>query len=123
MMKATTPFNANQGWFTQLIIQSDYLLPHSRPSDTNGGGTDNETIVTLNADTQTWPEKIFNQGASLGGIISVRDLEERLIPDIDGALLMCGAVAGSENWIEAFDLRMLYEAVCSEASNAAEDAD
>ena len=60
------------------------------------------------------PQPLYLIGASMGAIVSLRDLEERLIPQPDGALLACGAVAGSLNWTNAFDLRMLTEAVCAE---------
>ena len=60
------------------------------------------------------PEPLYLIGASMGAIVSLRDIEENLIPQPDGALLACGAVAGSENWANAFDLRMVTEAVCAE---------
>lgn len=63
------------------------------------------------------PKPLLIMGGSLGGIVTLRDIEAGLIPDIDGALLACGALAGSENWREAFDVRMIYEAVCSDVSN------
>lgn len=59
------------------------------------------------------PAPLYLLGGSMGGIVSLRDIEERLIPKPDGALLLCGAVAGSENWRNAFDLRMVVEAVCA----------
>ena len=60
------------------------------------------------------PQPLYLLGGSMGGIVSLRDIEEDLIPQPDGALLVCGAVAGAENWRNAFDLRMLTEAVCAE---------
>ena len=60
------------------------------------------------------PQPLYLIGASLGAAVGLRDLEEKLIPPPDGALLACGAVAGSWNWINVFDLRMLTEAVCAE---------
>lgn len=60
------------------------------------------------------PEPLYLIGASMGAIVSLRDIEENLIPQPDGALLACGAVAGSENWANAYDLRMVTEAVCAE---------
>ena len=60
------------------------------------------------------PEPLYLIGGSMGAIVSLRDIEENLIPQPDGALLACGAVAGSENWRNAFDLRMVVEAVCTE---------
>lgn len=64
------------------------------------------------------PEQFYIAGASLGGIVTMRDLEADLVPDPDGALLLCGAVAGSVNWYEAFDLRVIYEAVCENVPGA-----
>lgn len=60
------------------------------------------------------PEPLYLIGASMGAIVGLRDIEESLIPQPDGALLACGAVAGSLNWTRAFDLRMAAEAVCAE---------
>lgn len=60
------------------------------------------------------PQPLYLIGASMGAIVSMRDIEEDLIPQPDGALLACGAVAGSGNWANAFDLRMVTEAVCAE---------
>ncbi len=65
------------------------------------------------------PAPLYLIGASMGAIVSLRDIEENLIPQPDGALLACGAVAGAENWANAFDLRMVVEAVC--ADNGAEE--
>ena len=48
------------------------------------------------------PSPLYLLGGSMGGIVSLRDIEEELIPQPDGALLLCGAVAGSENWRNAF---------------------
>ncbi len=59
------------------------------------------------------PSPLYLLGGSMGGIVSLRDIEEDLIPQPDGALLLCGAVAGSENWRNAFDLRMIAETVCA----------
>lgn len=64
------------------------------------------------------PAPLYLLGGSMGGIVSLRDIEAGLIPEPDGALLLCGAVAGSENWRNAFDLRMIAEAVCADDPNA-----
>ena len=60
------------------------------------------------------PKPLYLIGASMGAIVSLRDIEENLIPQPDGALLACGAVAGSQNWVNAYDLRMVTESVCAE---------
>ena len=110
------------GPLDDIVLAQGYAMAASSYSQTGwavfNSHIDNQQLFERFVEVAGQPEKVFIQGASLGGIISVRDLEEGLIPDIDGALLMCGAVAGSDNWVEAFDLRMVYEAVCSEASNA-----
>ena len=64
------------------------------------------------------PDQFYIIGGSLGGIVTIRDIEADLIPNPDGALILCGAVAGSINWYEAFDLRMIYEAVCDSVPGA-----
>lgn len=65
------------------------------------------------------PGPLYLLGGSLGGIVSLRDIEEDLMPQPDGALLLCGAVAGSENWRNALDLRMAAEAICAGTGESA----
>ncbi len=65
------------------------------------------------------PGPLYLLGGSLGGIVSLRDIEEDLMPQPDGALLLCGAVAGSENWRNGFDLRMAAEAICASTEKSA----
>jgi len=67
------------------------------------------------------PDPLYLIGASLGGIVGTRDVETAALastpdslPEIDGALLACGAVGGAENWRNAFDARMVYEAICKD---------
>ena len=64
------------------------------------------------------PGQFYIIGGSLGGIVTIRDIEADLVPDPDGALILCGAVAGSQNWYDAFDLRMIYEAICDSVPGA-----
>ena len=73
----------------------------------------------------TEPEPFYIIGASLGGIVSMRDIETAEaqsgsggLPEADAALLACGAVGGAENWRMAFDTRMIYEAICSVKDDA-----
>ncbi|MCY4264823.1 MAG: hypothetical protein OXE78_08205 [Gammaproteobacteria bacterium] len=63
------------------------------------------------------PSPFYLFGGSLGGIVSLRDIEEDLIPQPDGSLLLCGAVAGAENWHNAYDLRMITESICLEGDD------
>jgi hypothetical protein len=78
---------------------------------------DNQQLYDRFVDLVGRPEQVYLQGASLGGIVTIRDLEAGLIPDLRGALLMCGASAGARNWYNAFDLRLIYAAVCSDVNN------
>jgi hypothetical protein len=65
------------------------------------------------------PRFIFVTGASLGGIVTAQAIEEANIGNVIGALSLCGAVAGSRNWDGALDLRLVYDAVCSQVPGAA----
>jgi len=65
------------------------------------------------------PSPLYLLGGSLGGIVSLRDIEADQIPQPDGALLLCGAVAGSANWRNALDLRMAAEAICASTKESA----
>ncbi len=65
------------------------------------------------------PDKLFLTGGSLGGIVTAQAIEEAHLGTVDGALMICGALAGSRNWDVALDLRLLYDAVCAEVPAAA----
>lgn len=65
------------------------------------------------------PDKLFLTGASLGGIVTAQAVEEAHLGAVDGALTLCGAVAGSRNWDVALDLRLVYDAVCGKVPGAA----
>jgi len=58
------------------------------------------------------PEHVFVTGASLGGIVTARDIEAGLLGNVVGALPICGALAGSRLWEGGVDLRLLYDFVC-----------
>lgn len=59
------------------------------------------------------PEQIIVTGASLGGIVTARDLEEGLLDNVVGAMPICGAVGGSRVWDGGFDVRQLYDTLCA----------
>jgi len=65
------------------------------------------------------PDQILLTGASLGGIVTARDLEAGLLTPVAGALPICGALAGSRLWEGALDLRLLYDHVCGDVPGAA----
>src|SRR6266851_763437 len=72
------------------------------------------------------PQKTYLTGASEGGLIVAetierfaRDEEGRL--NYDGALPLCGAVAGGDaNWCGGFDLRTVYQFYCQNLPRASE---
>ncbi|MEM7582943.1 MAG: hypothetical protein AAF560_06150 [Acidobacteriota bacterium] len=65
------------------------------------------------------PDQVLIYGASLGGLVTARDIEAGLIPNVVGAMPICGVLAGSRQWDGGIDLRLLYDALCSEVPGAA----
>lgn len=59
------------------------------------------------------PDKLFVTGGSLGGLVTAQAIEDAHLGPVDGALMVCGALAGSRNWDVALDLRLVYDAVCA----------
>ena len=58
------------------------------------------------------PSHVFLFGASLGGIVTARAIEQADIGNVVGALPICGAMAGSRNWDAGLDVRLIYDALC-----------
>ncbi|MFQ5349043.1 MAG: hypothetical protein ACE5EG_01220 [Thermoanaerobaculia bacterium] len=58
------------------------------------------------------PNQVILFGASLGGIVSARAIEQADIGNVVGALPICGAMGGSRNWDAGLDLRLVYDAIC-----------
>jgi len=58
------------------------------------------------------PQFIILNGASLGGIVTARDIEAGFLDNVVGALPICGAVAGSRVWDGGFDVRQIYDTLC-----------
>lgn len=114
--------NPSLGPLEDTVLAQGYAMTASSFSQTGwavfNSHIDNQQLYAKFLELVGQPQRILIQGASMGGIVSMRDLEAGLIPDVEGAFLMCGAVAGTENWINAFDLRMVYEAVCNSVSGA-----
>src|SRR5262249_37816745 len=65
------------------------------------------------------PEKTFVTGGSFGGLIAIEAIETAHLPNVIGGLSLCGTLAGSRNWNIALDLRLTYDAVCSQVPGAA----
>jgi hypothetical protein len=62
------------------------------------------------------PSSIIMTGASLGGIVTADALERIDEFNIDGAFAFCGAMGGSRVWDGAHDIRLAYDAVCSDVA-------
>ena len=80
---------------------------------------DNQQMVQAFEAEYGRPDQVLIYGASLGGIVTARDIEEGLIPNVVGALPICGAVGGSRIWDGAIDLRLVYDVLCSDVPGAA----
>lgn len=104
------------------VLAGGYALAASSYSQTGwavfASHIDNRQLYDTFIGLVARPEFVMLQGASLGGLVTVRDIESGLIPDIAAALLVCGATAGSQNWYNALDLRLIYDAVCSNVDGA-----
>ncbi len=80
---------------------------------------DNQRMVQAFESVFGTPEEVFVYGYSLGGIVTARDVEAGLIPNLVGAVPTCGAVAGSRFWDAGIDTRLLYDFVCDGVPGAA----
>ena len=115
------------GPYAETILAEGYAMAASSYSQTGWAVFDshisnselyNRFLTIVTEEDLSAPDQFYIIGGSLGGIVTIRDIEANLIPNPDGALILCGAVAGSINWYEAFDLRMIYEAVCDSVPGA-----
>ena len=64
------------------------------------------------------PSEVFVHGGSLGGIVTAQAIEKADLGNVVGAYPICGAVAGSRSWDGAIDLRLVYDAICSDVPGA-----
>ncbi len=58
------------------------------------------------------PSDVIVHGGSLGGAVTAQAIEKLSISPV-GAYPICGALAGTQSWDGAIDLRLVYDAVCS----------
>lgn len=65
------------------------------------------------------PEQILITGASLGGIVTIQDVERAEIGNVVGAMPICGALGGSRVWDGGFDVRLVYDNLCDEVPGGA----
>ena len=115
------------GPFADFILSQGFAMAASSYSQTgwalfdshiSNGELYQQFLSTVSELNKIAPERLYIIGGSMGGLISLRDLESDNIPSPDGALLLCGANAGSINWSEAFDLRVIYDSACRDVSGA-----
>lgn len=113
--------NPSLGPLETILLQQGFAVAASSFSQTGwalfNSHVDNQELYQTFVELNGKPEKLYIQGGSMGGTVSIRDLEADLIPEVDGALLMCGATSGADNWYNAYDLRVIYEAVCNQVSD------
>lgn len=64
------------------------------------------------------PERIYLTGGSLGGLVSVQGAEAAGLDNVAGVYSICGALGGSRLWDAALDLRLAYDTVCDDVSDA-----
>lgn len=65
------------------------------------------------------PDRVLIYGASLGGAVTAHAIEKADLGNVDGALMYCGAVAGSRNWDAGIDFRLGYDTICADTPSAA----
>ena len=65
------------------------------------------------------PGAMFAVGGSMGGLISLKMLDDaRFTPTLRGVYALCAPADAKAAWDEALDLRLAYDAVCGEVSGA-----
>jgi hypothetical protein len=77
---------------------------------------DNARLVEAFVEQVGEPNSIIMTGASLGGIVTADSLERADEFNVDGAFAFCGAMGGSRVWDGAHDIRLTYDAVCSDVA-------
>lgn len=75
---------------------------------------DNQNLMGVFKANFGTPNRVFVSGGSLGGIVTAQAIEVASLGNVVGAYPICGAVAGSRNWDGAFDIRLMYDAVCAD---------
>ena len=77
---------------------------------------DNARLIEAFVEQVGEPDSIIMTGASLGGIVTADSLERADEFNVDGAFAFCGAMGGSRVWDGAHDIRLTYDAVCSDVA-------
>ncbi|MCP4202957.1 MAG: hypothetical protein GY769_13625 [bacterium] len=64
------------------------------------------------------PTNVYLFGESTGALAALAAVESAKLGNLVGALTSCGPLAGVPNWEAALDLRLAYDAICSEVIGA-----
>lgn len=64
------------------------------------------------------PGGLFAVGGSMGGLISLKMLDDPRFAALKGVYALCAPADAKAAWDEALDLRLAYDAVCGEVSGA-----
>ena len=62
------------------------------------------------------PLFVYLFGGSMGGLVSLQAAEQGGVGNVVGAYAVCAPAHGAYAWDQAFDLRVIYDAVCSDVS-------
>jgi hypothetical protein len=74
-----------------------------------------EAMVKFRADFGD-PGRIFAVGGSLGGLVAMQQAEQNDLGTISGVYALCAPLGGSKVWDQALDVRLTYDALCSDVS-------
>jgi hypothetical protein len=64
------------------------------------------------------PNQVIITGGSLGGTVTAQAIEKAHLGNVVGAYILCGALAGSRNWNGVLDLRLIYDVVATDITDA-----
>ena len=64
------------------------------------------------------PTNVYLVGESTGALVALAAVENARLGNLVGALASCGPLAGATNWEAALDLRLAYDAICSDVGQA-----
>ncbi len=79
-------------------------------------GIDYAELIDEFVDSFGDPGEVIATGGSLGGIVALQQAAELSSANVAGVYALCPVAAGSRVWDQAFDLRLIYDAVCDDVS-------
>ncbi len=104
----------------QRMLEQGYALAASSFSDRGWAlfstDTDYAELMTQFQASFGEPGQIIATGGSLGGIVALQQAAQLQGNQVNGVYALCPPAAGSRVWDQAFDLRLIYDAVCADVS-------